>query len=67
MMDGDARWHCDFHIADLSYDEQMAGCKSHRYLPGLVPGVQYDSDSGKRTISYGLDDGTSWTDGGDDD
>jgi hypothetical protein len=60
-------WTCDFHIIDLTYDQQQEGCSSHRYLPGLVNGVQYDSDSRKRTISYGLDDGTSWTDGGDDD
>jgi len=63
VMDGDdARWHCERHIHDLTYDEQQAGCESHIYLPGLVPGEQVDADERAPWVEYILRDGTVWRD-----
>ena len=62
MMDGDARWHCDRHIIDLTYDEQQAGCESHLFLPGLVPGEQTDCDERAPWVEYILRDGSIWRD-----
>ncbi|MFK4647194.1 hypothetical protein ABIF96_005768 [Bradyrhizobium ottawaense] len=58
-------WRCELQGKELSFDEQQAGCSSHRFLPSIVPGEQTDADEATRTITYQLNDGTLWTDGGD--
>lgn len=35
-MDGDARWSCAKHKADLLFGNQLLGCESHVYIPALI-------------------------------
>lgn len=62
-MDGDAQWMCGRFSKPLSIDEQRAGCEAHLFVPGLVPGVQLDSNAEEEWISYTLASGEVWTDG----
>lgn len=32
-LDGDARWSCAHHMADIPLDAQRTGCGDHRYIP----------------------------------
>lgn len=59
-----ARWTCTRHAQVRGYDDQQAGCPSHRYLPGFVPGEQIDADPETETVTYAMPDGTVWIDGG---
>jgi hypothetical protein len=60
-----ANVRCTLKDKTLTYDEQQAGCGEHRFLPSLVPAIeQIDADPARRTITYKLQDGTVWTDGG---
>lgn len=57
-------WHCDAYDKLLTLEEQRAGCRSHLYIPGLVPGEQVDFDADRGTVSYVLAaDGKEWVDG----
>lgn len=56
-----ADWNCALHCKPLTLDEQAAGCGSHLYLPGLVPGTQ--TDSGDDWVSYTLRNGEVWVNG----
>jgi len=56
-------WSCDRWTKPLSIDEQRAGCPTHLYLPGIVPGDQISVDEEAETILYELYDGRKWTDG----
>lgn len=58
------KWICDRHDRVLSYDDQQAGCPDHLYITNLVPGKQIDADEEAGTITYELDNGTIWIDGG---
>lgn len=62
-MDGDAQWTCGRFNKPLSIDEQRAGCEAHLYVPGLVPGVQLDSNAEEEWISYTLASGEVFVDG----
>lgn len=57
--------YCDFHKKELNYQEQQNGCKHHRYIPSLVPGKQIDADADTRSVVYKMNDGSTWTDGKD--
>jgi hypothetical protein len=56
------RWRCEFYNKDLTFEEQLAGCDHHIYLPSLVPGEQIDADPEARTITYRMKDESLWTD-----
>lgn len=57
-------WRCELLDKELTFDEQQAGCRAHRYLPSLVPGEQIDASEEARTVTYQLVDGKIWVDGG---
>jgi CRISPR/Cas system-associated exonuclease Cas4 (RecB family) len=60
-MDGDARWSCAEHKADLPVDIQRTGCDLHRYIPillsksatpvDLVPGGVVYEMNGKQFVN----------------
>lgn len=58
-----APWRCDLHGRELSQQDQQAGCPAHLFIPDLVPGRQIDADPDTGTVTYAMDDGTTWTDG----
>jgi hypothetical protein len=63
-MGGDAHWSCARWSKPLGWpDEQMAGCETHLYLPGLVPGIQVDANEQAETVTYQLADDSKWVDG----
>lgn len=64
QMDGDGRWTCARDGRDLSREDQAAGCIHHLYIPDLVPGLQVDADLDRGTVTYELDDGSTFVDGG---
>lgn len=66
LMTGDAAWDCARWSKPLSLAEQGEGCPAHLYVPGLVPGKQIDCDPEAESITYLLDTGRVWTDGGQD-
>lgn len=57
------KWTCDRHGQLLSYGDQQAACGDHVFLPGTVPGAQVDADPTAGTITYQMNDGSSWVDG----
>lgn len=56
-------WSCSRWSKPLSAQEQAAGCPSHLFLPGLVPGEQIDADEENETVTYRLRSGREWIDG----
>lgn len=62
-MGGDALWTCARWNKPLSVEEQKAGCPTHLFLPGLIPGEQIDASEEEEWIEYRLPDGTIWRDG----
>lgn len=62
-MTGDAHWSCARWAKPLSVDEQKAGCLSHLYVPGMVPGEQVDASEEDETVTYVLWNGKTWVDG----
>lgn len=62
-MHGDAEWSCARWSKPLGLEEQRAGCPTHLFLPGLIPGVQTDADAEAETVTYRLTSGKLWTDG----
>jgi hypothetical protein len=60
----DGTWSCDLHKKSLTVEEQRVGCKSHLFVPSLVPGAQVDSSVDHRYVAYELDDG-AYVDGAD--
>lgn len=57
------RWLCEYHDKFLSYADQQAGCGDHRFVPGCVPGEQIDCDPETATVTYRMNDGSTWVDG----
>jgi hypothetical protein len=57
-------WHCSRWDKALTPEEQQQGCGKHLYIPDLVPGEQVDSDPLAETVSYQLNDGRVFLDGG---
>ena len=45
-------------------DAQQEGCPAHLFLPDLVPGEQIDADPEAETITYQMESGGTWIDGG---
>lgn len=56
-----ACWDCAKWQKPLTLDDQAAGCPSHLFLPGLVPGEQIDASD--ETVTYKLRNGSIWIDG----
>lgn len=63
-MHGNAAWSCARWQKPISFDEQKVGCGAHLHLPGLVHGEQVDADEESGTITYKMNDGETWVDGG---
>jgi len=59
----DGQWECAREQRTLTYEDQVAGCPHHLFLPGLVPGTPDDADEEKETVTYVLPDGRLWIDG----
>lgn len=55
------QWHCGRHDALRDVQQQLVGCESHLFLPGLIPAEQIDADG--ESVTYRYPDGTEWTDG----
>lgn len=60
----DGGWHCDRHKMPIPRDVQRDGCVEHRFIPGLVPGIQTDFDPDGAVITYALHRGEQWKDSG---
>ena len=60
----DAVVRCTLKDVELDYKAQQAGCKSHLFLPSLVPGEQFDASVEERWVKYKMKDGSDWTDQG---
>lgn len=64
LLEGEgARWRCERHNRILTDDEQRKGCPSHLFIPDLVPGIQIDADESAQTVTYAMNDGSTWIDG----
>lgn len=59
----EGKWFCFFHDKELTFQDQKEGCSIHLYLPDLVNGTVDEADDEKNTVTYIMNDGTSWTDG----
>lgn len=57
-------WVCAHHGGAIDRDLQKTGCRDHRLIPDLVPGVQVDVEAEPLRIHYALHDGASWIDEG---
>lgn len=55
---------CALWDKELDYKEQQAGCKSHLFLPSLVPGEQVDASEKDRWVKYRMADGSEWVNAG---
>jgi hypothetical protein len=55
--------HCTLWDKELDYEAQQRGCDQHLYLPSLVPGEQIDANEQQRTVTYKLNDASTWVDG----
>lgn len=61
---GEGRWRCGSTGAELTLEQQRAGCPAHLFLPDIVPGEQIDADEDAATVTYRLVvGGRLWTDG----
>lgn len=54
-------WSCARWNNALDRDTQRAGCPTHKYVPGLVPGAVEGAD--ETGVTYRLSDGSQWKDG----
>jgi hypothetical protein len=54
-------WHCARWGKTLTFDEQLAGCQAHKFLPGIVPGEAIAAD--EKSVTYKLKNGAVWRDG----
>ena len=58
---GQGLWQCALHKMPMDYNEQLAGCPSHAYLPVFVNGEITSVE--ENTIVYRMADGSLWRDG----
>ena len=60
--------HCTRHDVPTTPERQREGalCPTHLFTPGLVAGEQIDVDEAAEIITYAMQDGTEWADGGQD-
>ncbi|TGQ19281.1 oxidoreductase [Mesorhizobium sp. M00.F.Ca.ET.217.01.1.1] len=63
-MGGDGHWSCARWSKPLSVDEQKAACPAHLHLPSMVPGALIETNEEAETITYQLNNGKIWIDGG---
>lgn len=58
-LDGDARWSCAHHNADIPLEEHLAGCDRHRFIPVLLEkaGAVVDVKDDEVTYESGLING----------
>jgi hypothetical protein len=61
---GDGEWRCDLSGLAIDRDKQALGCKSHLYIPDLVPAEQIDASEADNTVTYRLPSGETWVDDG---
>jgi hypothetical protein len=54
-MDGNARWSCSQHKADISVATQRTGCDSHRYIPILLTKFAKPVDMMDDAVVYEMD------------
>jgi len=62
-MDGDGRWSCSRHQADIPTEAQRIGCNGHRFIPVLLSRVGEAVDSDGDSITYRMKDGREFTNG----
>lgn len=56
-------WRCELGGFFIERETEATGCKSHLFIPGLVPGEQIDADAEANTVTYRLRTGGTWVDG----
>jgi hypothetical protein len=61
-VESEGRWKCTRENTFLTYDEQMRGCSSQRYLPSLINGKQVSTSEAQ--IVYELVNGQAYIDRG---
>lgn len=56
-------WACEFHKKSLTFDEQLAGCDAHRYIPKLLKNVAefVDGDSAENWVKYKSKSGSDFS------
>lgn len=64
-LDGDARWSCALHGANIPLDAQAVGCPEHRVVPGLIAAwaKPVDADEDANTVSYEAASGERFVNG----
>jgi len=66
-MDGNARWSCNKHKTDRSYDEQCNPCRDLLLIPSLVEWAKpidvVQDDDGREALVFEDDDGNTWQHG----
>ena len=55
-MDGEGRWSCAFHQADIPSHVERKGCEGHRFIPALLPWRAVDASPEENWVAY--EDGT---------
>lgn len=50
-LDGDGWWVCELKSKDVDYDQQVAGCADHIYIPALLPWASAQ-DAGDGWVGY---------------
>lgn len=59
----DGSWWCDEYDTKLTLEDQRAGCKSHLFIPGLIPWEMEDAYPDQRQVIYKRPDGSLAVDG----
>lgn len=62
-LDGNARWSCRELRKDLTFDEQLAGCPRHRFIPALLSKFADAIDAVGNEISYQHHNGNTFVNG----
>jgi PD-(D/E)XK nuclease superfamily len=67
-LDGDARWSCALHRADVDLATQRTGCAGHRYIPILLGRIgeqvgAMDEPDGNAAVRYRMADGREFVNG----
>src|SRR5690606_11406742 len=51
-MDGDGRWSCALHQADIPSHIERNGCDGHRFIPALLPWRAVDASPEENWVEY---------------
>lgn len=62
-LDGDARWSCAHHHADIPLEAQREGCDSHRFIPILLSRIAHPVDADDNGVTYETPTGQRFTNG----